>query len=279
MSLQYDQEVAKFGKKDTLIAFGFFAYFIVRDILVSMSWSQFNTSGEAQILEEWRLIIAITCAIDILIVTAIVKLRGQSLASIGLHKKKIWKALALGLLFAPIFLLVRATPVGVIGGWELRSFGGFVLLLLNVTLWAVREDISFVGFIQTRLHGLAKSDFWAINLGATLFTLAHLPSRLIDRVPMDINFILLMINWFFMHRAFVLLFKRYFSLVPVFIVHIASNFPALFLWQGDRIGSGWMWATLPVVAFCVVVEIWYWRWNESITDKASKGENIYDEVK
>jgi len=275
MNLQYEQEVAIHNKKDAIMALGFFVYFIIRDFVVSIGWSQFNISGEAHILEEWRLLIAITCFIDILIVLAIVKLRKQTLASIGLHKKNIWSAIGLGLLFAPIFIIVRATPGGMIDGWELRSFGSlgaFMLLLLNVTLWAVREDISFVGFIQTRLYGLVKNDFWAINLGATLFTLVHLPSRLVDGVPLDMTFFLLMINWFFMHRAFVLLFKRYFSLIPVFIMHVASNFPGL--WQGGRAGAEWLWTVLPTVMFCVAVEIWYWRWSEGKTDK---GENIYDE--
>ena len=262
MNALYNQEVSKYGKKDAIIALGFFAYFIIRDFAVSILYSQFNISGEA-----WRIFIGLTCIVDILIVFAIVKMRKQNLASIGLHKKNIWSALGLGLLFAPIFLLQRIAQ-GAVVGWEFVSFGSFLFAFMNVMLWAVREDISFVGFIQTRLHGLVKNDFWAVNLGAALFTLAHVPSRLVAGISMgDMTFILLLVNWFFMHRAFVMLFKRQFSLVPVFIMHIASNFPRL--WQGDGV-TGWWWTAIPTAVFVLAVEIWYWRWSERRTDKVSK---------
>ncbi|MCL2874648.1 MAG: CPBP family glutamic-type intramembrane protease [Defluviitaleaceae bacterium] len=264
MNSLYSQEVSKCNKKDAIIAIGFFVYFIIRDFAVSIIYSQFNISGG-----EWRILIGITCIIDILIVFAIVKIRKQNLASIGLHKKNIWSALGLGLLFAPIFILQRIMQGGVVG-WELYSFGSFMVALMNITLWAVREDISFVGFIQTRLHGLVKNDFWAVNLGAALFVLAHVPSRLIQGIPMGyIIFILLLANWFFMYRAFVLLFKRYYSLIPVFIMHIASNFPRL--WQGDGI-TDWLWIAVPTAVFVLAVEFWYGRWSKSHTDDV--GERI-----
>jgi len=262
MNALYSQEVSKYGKKDVLIALGFFTYFIIRDFAVSILYLQFNISGEA-----WRILIGVTCIIDILIVLAIVKIRKQNLTSIGLHKKNIVAALGLGLLFAPIFILQRIAQ-GIIVGWALYPFGSFMLSLMNVTLWAVREDISFVGFLQTRLYGLVKNDTWAINLGAALFTLAHVPSRLVQGIPMGaMTFILLLVNWFFMHRAFVMLFKRYYSLVPVFIMHIASNFPSL--WQGDGI-TAWLWVAIPTAVFVLAVEFWYWRWNESRTDEVSE---------
>ncbi|MCL2569194.1 MAG: CPBP family glutamic-type intramembrane protease [Oscillospiraceae bacterium] len=259
MNALYDQEVSKYSTKDAIIALGFFAYFIIRDFAVSIFYSQVHISDEA-----WRILIAVTCVIDILIVFAIVKIRKQTLTSIGLHKKHIWAALGLGLLFAPIFILQRVAQ-GVVVGWEFVSFGSFLFAFMNVTLWAVREDISFVGFIQTRLHGLVKNDFWAVNLGAALFTLAHVPSRLVDGISMGaMTFFLLLVNWFFMHRAFVMLFKRYYSLVPVFIMHVASNFPRL--WQGDGI-TGWLWIAIPTTVFVVAVEIWYGRWNERRPDE------------
>jgi len=256
MNPLYNQEVSKYGKKDALIAFGFFAYHMIRQFAIHIIYVQFNIAAEA-----WRILIYVAVITDILIVFAIVKLRRQSFASIGLHTKSIWAAARLGLLFAPIFLLARLVP-GVTGGWELSSFAPFMFALMSTTLAAASEDISFVGFIQTRLHGLVKNDFWAVNVGAALFTLAHVPSRLIHGIDMEATlFILLLANWFFMHRAFVMLFKRYCSLVPVFIMHTASNFPSL--WQGGGITS-WLWIAVTTVVFVVAVEIWYGRWNEDL---------------
>ena len=237
---------------------------MIYPLVMHISYSQFNIPADT-----WRILSIADPLVGILIVLAIVKTRKQSLASTGLHKKNIGSALVLGLLFAPIFLLQRIAMGGVVG-WELYSFGPFMLRLMSAMLFAVREDMSFVGFIQTRLHGLVKNDSWAINLGAALFTLAHLPARLVHGIPMEIgamNFTLLLVNWFFMHRAFVMLFKRYFSLVPVFIMHIASNFPML--WQGEGI-FGWWWTAIPTVVFVLAVEFWYERWDKSRADEASE---------
>jgi len=253
MNSLYNHEISKYSKKDTIIALGFFAYFIIRTFIIHIIYRKFNVPAEA-----WRILVYATNIVDILIVFVIVKIRNQTLASIGLHKKKIWAALGFGLLFAPIFLLTRIVPWGR-DEWELLSFVPFMLLVMSVTLQAVREDISFVGFIQTRLYGLVKNDFWSINLGAALFTIAHVPAWLVHGLVGDMTFILLLVNWFFMHRAFVLLFKRYFSLIPVFIMHTASNFPSL--WQGDG-RTGWLWVAIPTTVFVVAVEIWYWRWSE-----------------
>ncbi|MCL2856587.1 MAG: CPBP family glutamic-type intramembrane protease [Oscillospiraceae bacterium] len=262
MDSLYNQEVSKCGKKDAIIALGFFAYFMIRNFAIHIIYSQFNIPAEV-----WPIAHIVIAVVDTLIVFAIIKIRKQNLASIGLHKKNIWAALGLGLLFVPIFILQRIVQ-GSIVGWELYSFGSFMLSLMTVTLFAVREDINFVGFIQTRLHGLVKNDFWAVNLGAALFTLAHVPARFAHDISMGVpNYILLLANWFFMHRAFVMLFKRQFSLVPVFIMHIASNFPRL--WQGDGV-TGWWWTAIPTAVFVLAVEIWYWRWSERRTDKVSK---------
>ena len=262
MDSLYNQEVSKCGKKDAIIALGFFAYFMIRNFAIHIIYSQFNIPAEV-----WPIAHIVIAVVDTLIVFAIIKIRKQNLASIGLHKKNIWAALGLGLLFVPIFILQRIVQ-GSIVGWELYSFGSFMLSLMTVTLFAVREDINFVGFIQTRLHGLVKNDFWAVNLGAALFTLAHVPARFAHDISMGVpNYILLLANWFFMHRAFVMLFKRHYSLVPVFAVHIASNFPRL--WQGDGI-TGWLWTAIPTAVFVLAVEIWYWKWNESRTDEVSE---------
>jgi len=263
MTSLYNQEVSKFGKKDAMIALGFFIYFMIRNIVRNIIYSQFNVSADA-----WMATLIVFNIVDVLIVFIIVKIRKQNLASIGLHKKNIWVAAGLGLLFAPIFILSRVLP-GIIWELELSSLGSLLLALIGVTFWAVREDIAFVGFIQTRLHGIVKSDFWAINLGATFFTLAHVPTHLAHGIPTGGTvFILLLVNWFFMHRAFVMLFKRHFSLAPVFITHVASNFPSL--WQsGGR--TGWLWGAIPTVVFVVAVELWYWRWSESSTDERMRG--------
>jgi len=263
MDLQYEQEVAKFDRKDAIIAITFFfVFFILRTMAFAIAYVQSNLAEET-----WQIIINAGRVMDLLIVVVIIKLRGQSFASIGLHGKNVRAAVVLGLTLAPIFLVTRLIP-GFTSEWELRS-GTYIFILMNVALGAIREDISFVGFIQTRLHGFIKNENWAINIGATFFTLAHLPSRLIQGIDMPvILFILLMVNWFFMHRAFVMLFKRYYSIIPVFIMHLASNFPSP--WQGDESVPAWITVIVPTVIFVVVVEVWHEKWNENHKNETMK---------
>jgi len=263
MELQYEKEVAKFNKKDAIIAIiFFFAYFILITAAFATLYVRTDLSERT-----WHIIQNISRVMSLLIIFTIIKLRGQTLASIGLHGKNVRAAVVLGLGLAPIFLVARFVP-GFTGGWQLQS-GTYFFILLNVAFAAIREDISFVGFIQTRLHGLVKNENHAINLGATFFMLAHLPSRLIQGVDMPIIlFLLLMVNWFFMHRAFVILFKRYYSIIPVFIMHLASNFPSP--WQGDGSVPAWVTVIVPTVIFVVIVEFWHDKWSKKIEVEAIK---------
>jgi len=266
VELQYEQEVSKFDKKDAIIAIiFFFVYFILITAALAALYVRTDLSEGT-----WQIIRNTSRVINLLIIVTIVKLRGQTLASIGLHGKNVRAAVVLGLGLAPIFLAARFVP-GFTGGWQLQS-DTYIFILLNVALAAIREDISFVGFVQTRLHGLVKNKNSAINLGAAFFMLAHLPSRLIQGVDMPvILFLLLMVNWFFMHRAFVILFKRYYSIIPVFIMHLASNFPSP--WQGDGSVPAWVTVIVPTVIFVVIVEFWHDKWNKK-NETESSWENI-----
>jgi membrane protease YdiL (CAAX protease family) len=263
MDTRYKQEVTKYVKKDGIIAICLFAYWIVLFSVLGIIEVESEISNST-----WEIIRIIIAFINIFIVFAIVLIRKQGLASIGLHKKNLWPALCLGLLFVPIPLILRGILPGLLNDWELNSPVSLVLILANSALMAVREDITFVGFIQTRLYGLVKNDYWAINLGATLFTLAHLPQVVIAGIPMGvINLVIALVFWFFMHRAFIMLFKRYFSLVPVFIMHTATNFSGR-IWQGGRIDGFDFGLATASLAFIFAVEIWYWYTHR--TSKASE---------
>jgi len=258
--LQYEQEVSKFSKKDAIIAICLFTYWLIFAFTVSIIRSEFSISDE-----EWQIPDAVIAIVNILIVFVLIKIRKQSLASIGLHKKNILPAIGIGLLFMPIMLVFRGLMPGLTNGWTLYSVGSILLSLASVTLLAVREDITFVGYIQTRLYGLVKNDFWAINLGATLFMVLHMPQQLVIGIPMGIpGFITWLAFTFFMHRAFVMLFKRYYSLVPVFMMHIANNVTApARIWQdSDGAGTSW-WGTIAFFIFIFAVQFWYSKWNRA----------------
>ena len=165
------------SKKDGIIALCLFVYWMVFAFIGAMLIPVFGMP------EELGGIVRIALAIfNILIVLGIVSVRKQGLASIGLHTNNIRPALCLGLAFAIIPLVLRGLLPGLVNGWELNSPVSLLIILGNTALMAVREDVTFVGLIQTRLHGIVKNENQAINLGAVLFTLVHVPQYIVEGV-------------------------------------------------------------------------------------------------
>jgi len=254
MDLQYKQEVSKFNKKDAIIAICLFAYWVVYAFIEGMLRPIFSMSEE--IYDITRIVFAV---VNISIVFAIVLIRKQGLGSIGLHKNRLWPAICLGLMFVPIAVIIRGILPGLIDDRVLYPLGSLAFILVNTALLAVREDIAMVGFIQTRIYGLVKNDNWAINIVAAMFAILHVPQQLVTGIPMGVvNLIIWMIICFFIHRAFVMLFKRYFSLIPVFIMHTAINFSTS-IWQ-EQSGIAFLFFAIFAVVFAVSVEIWYGKW-------------------
>jgi hypothetical protein len=270
MDSLYKQEVSKYDKKDAVIAIFLFAYWMILPFMVEKFRTILDISVEA-----WQMPRIVLAFVNILIVFAIIFIRKQGLKSIGLHKNKFRSTFCLGLLLALIPLILRGIIIpGLINNWELNMNDTLILIFASTALMAVREDITFIGFIQTRLYGLIKNDNWAIYLGASFFTLAHVPQHVQMGIAQGfINFVIALIFYFFMHRAFIMIFKRYFSLVSIFIVHTMTNFSGR-IWQeqgdGNPIGLA-----IAALAFIFAVEVWNWYGNrpiEKLGDEMEKKE-------
>jgi len=99
---------------------------------------------------------------------------------------------------------------------------------VSTFFFAAHEDVIFVGFIQTRLYGFFKTDKAAISVGALLFASMHIPPWLLmGQIDVDnllIGLGLPFLAWILMHFVFVSIFKKHFSLVPIFIVHTINNY-------------------------------------------------------
>ena len=223
MNSRYKQEVQKFGKKDGIIAIGVFLVYIITAMafvalrgILSLSW-QLNV-----------LFTIATTTFQAGIVFAIVLRNKQGLASIGLHKGKLWPAVRLGLLVSLIPIVFSAVLPGIYGGFNELLIGTLLVNLVTTFFFAAHEDVVFVGFIQTRLYGFFKTDKVAITVGAILFALMHIPLWLMVG-NFDSNNLLLGIGlnfmgWFLMHFIFVSVFKKHYSLAPVFILHTIANY-------------------------------------------------------
>ena len=258
--MDYKQEVAKYGKKDAVIALCAYVLIIAFILVVEhFIIEQFaETARQAQIIRILRSMIAAVA------VFAVVILRKQGLRSVGIHKEKIWRAIRLGFLFIPIPLIINVVlPLVMYGsGVEFRPLVPIAYMLATFFFYAVWEDILFVGFLQTRIYGLFKTDKVAISVVAILFSLPHITAGLATGgLGLDVSSLLMyLVGLFFMHQMFVLLFRKHFSLFTVVIVHTVTNwsYTSVLRWLQENDYSVF-WSAIAGLALIVAVNIWDWH--------------------
>jgi len=251
MDSKYKQEVQKFEKKDAIIALC--AFVAVTAIATFFNWLSLQDFHATTI-------VFILYAIVIGITLTIVLVKKQGLASIGFHKDNFRQALAFGLLLILFFSAFGVVP-GLIYGWEFNSFGTIISVLFITIYTAAGEDIFFVGYLQTRLHGLFKNSIVAILVGAICFALVHVPAALLLS-PFPGSMVSMWIIWIIGHTLMVLVFRKQFSIMPVIVVHTLGNFFSVgSLWSdfNSEYNDSWMSAAMLLVfATLVVWEIARW---------------------
>jgi len=257
MPTRYAQEVAAFKKKDGALAIGvFFGYlFLVNIFPPVMGMIPMADIARTRILLVWMVLLVFGVFI-------VVKARKQKLSSIGFHKENLGKGIGLGLLFSLIPIAFIAIIPGMLHGFFELDLAWFMLTLISTFIFAAHEDVIFVGFIQTRLYGFFNSHFLAILVGSLLFALMHLPpwiymGRLDVNQPIEILF--QVVRWSAMHFVFVAIFKKYHSIVPVFILHTINNLSNVFSYSDMTLANSSV--SVSVLAACFL----YWQ-----TSKADK---------
>ena len=251
MDSKYRQEVHKLGKKDAIIALCIFVAIVA--LITFFDWLRIQGFHDTAIGITLRTII-------IGITFTIVFVKKQGLASIGFHKDEIRQALIFGLLLILFFSAFGVVP-GLIYGWEFNSIGTIISVLFITIIMAAGEDIFFVGYLQTRLHGLFKNSIFAILIGATCFALAHVPAALLLS-PYPTSMVNMWIIWIIGHTLMVLVFCKQFSIIPVIIAHTLGNFFSVgSLWSGfnSEYNDSWM-STAMLLVFPILVVLEIVRW-------------------
>ena len=150
---------------------------------------------------------------------------------------------------------------GLIYGWEFNSLKTIISVLFITIIMAAGEDIFFVGYLQTRLHGLFKNSILAILVGAICFGLAHVPAALLLS-PYPVSMVSMWVIWIIGHTLMVLVFRKQFSIMPVIIAHTLGNFFSVgSLWSDfdSEYNSSWVSiAMLLVFAILLILEIVRW---------------------
>lgn len=171
---------------------------------IEMLWYYEKKDGAKAIAYSILLLLAITMSIILIpgqllwriVATALCLLllffTKQKFSSVGLSFVNIWPSLRLGLIWGLVFFFFiiplaqpyasldfphRTLPIMLerVMSLPLGSLVYVVLAALFLSLW---EEILFRGYLQTRLHGLIRSNFWAVLVGGIFFAIIHLPTDL-----------------------------------------------------------------------------------------------------
>jgi hypothetical protein len=194
------------------------------------------------------------------------KKKGQPLRSVGLHLFNWRKSLIGGLFFVVAIVVFTSIVPGLLMGWQL-NISMLLWLIVYTLIMAVWEDIVFVGYIQTRIYGLVKKNFWAIALGGFVFAAMHYPSFFLNSFlggeMGGVGRVIVLTPIFIMMHALLNHNFRYFrSIIPVTLFHFANNMAqreAIWTYTGDGRTNGFVGLSVTILAALLVPALFAWH--------------------
>jgi len=239
---QYSQE-----KKDADLAMLLYlvgvVFLLVLGIIGSFELIQYTETGEISrggFLFQWlKPIVVAGFALLFL------KIRKQSIATLGLTRKNISKSLILAGFCGVALLLILVLLNVALGTIENLSFaflGHFAEAGVGATiLWFARqiivvsftEELLYRGFMGTRLYGYRKSKIGSIILVAFLFAIMHFApgipglfmgldtARQVSSIPFAI------LNWMLLHVLLHWMYSKHNNIAGPILFHVIWNSTAL----------------------------------------------------
>lgn len=235
-SIEFDEEVKAYSRKDGLIALVFYLYSMVYYYLFGLLMFRTNVYetvanwlhlGDTT-LYQFLFYFPITFLFQLLPIFLIVKIRKQSLKSLGLKKEKTLKSILLGLVFSIPFI-VPPVIIAIMQGKQLIGLPNLIwLFLFYFLIIAFVEEIVFRGYLQTRIQGLIKGKWLSIVAAGLLFALTHIPFQMVSRDLGLLEFIMahgsMILITFPIHVYLVFLYTRDQNILSVTITHTFINF-------------------------------------------------------
>ena len=229
----YKEEVMQYTKKDAIHALLFAAYVVLIALVGNTLMIIFDlTDDDGRMTFAGYLMNVGSVFLHLVPLFVILKKKGQGFRSLGLHVIGWKKALFAGLFFVILFLMLfQGLLPGLLAGWQMRSPIMIVSVIIYLLIMAVREDILYVGYIQTRIYGLIKKDFLAIGTVGSLFAVVHFPGfitfNILSGEGFGVNFWLMFVgmtlSWIIGHVLFNTLFRQFRSIIVVTLFHFSSN--------------------------------------------------------
>ena len=237
----YKDETAKYTKRDAVHALLFAAYVYLLFIGFWITVNVFDVSRTVG-----QLFGVLVTLVVLLPLSFIVIKKGQGLHSLGLSLINWAKAIGAGLFFVVAFLMFnRGLLPGLLGGWQFQPTRTIAWLVVYGLIMAFWEDVVHIGYIQTRIYGLIKKDKLAILVGSLMFAAFHYPLIFAANIVNNrsfgsdfwIDLLTLTFTWATLHIAMNAVFRRFYSIIPVTLLHFSINFSHGNLWV-DGGGNG-----------------------------------------
>lgn len=180
--VNFDESVKDFGSKDGIISMIFCFYlmiivclFILFVFKAGIYWNSVGSFGFYRFVFYLPIV-----AIELVPVFIIIKIRKQSIKSIGIKTNKIFKSIFLGIIFSIPFILLPIISA-VNQGKKIMDFKSLIWAFLYFFFEiAFVEEIVFRGFIQTRIQGMIRSKWLSIIVVGIMFALSHIPVQVIS---------------------------------------------------------------------------------------------------
>jgi membrane protease YdiL (CAAX protease family) len=274
----YQEEVARYTKKDGLRALLFMGYIgLVVTAFFALApvfnlWDEYGATFAGQLVFMGMVLI-----LFLLPLLVFVKKRGQNLRSLGLHLLNWKKALLAGLFIAAVILMVHSGVLpGLLAGWELHTGLTLVWIIVSALIMAFWEDIVFIGYSQTRIYGLIKSDVLAVLLVAFIFAAIHYPNLILSTILSGEGFGSAFWGAFafgtvfrmVLHIMMNMIFRRFRSIIPVTLFHFSWNI-ALGgrLWVDAGDGGFNQAISVGIIVFVVFSICLYWPFLKKLINK------------
>ncbi|OPA80053.1 hypothetical protein BVG16_04695 [Paenibacillus selenitireducens] len=233
--IRFDHETtANLNVTDGLLALGYFIYYLV--FIYGFGLWMFKTSivedlsiyfsSNYLFLSILYLPISLLSLAPIFI---ILRIRRQPLASVGLTCKRILLNICIGVVAALPFtwseiyrLIVQGSSLPFEGYEALFEFL-YLLVCIGLT-----EEVSFRGFIQTRMLGLIRNKYIAVAVVSIMFAFMHVPFQMIKADMSFVEFIrydsIHLLITAGMHVYFVYLYTKFNGIVAPTVTHGLVNF-------------------------------------------------------
>ncbi len=221
----YNNNLNQYTKKDGLLALCLFGIFLLMYSMLAIL--------EIKVEHIKDNIIIIGCILNcllVLITMLFIKLRKQSLDTIGLYNGNWKKSFYIGTIFAGI-LFFNNCGSHLLQGKELidiRSIFAYAIYFFCVSLC---EEVTFRGYISTRIYGIIKTQWIAVMVTGLLFIIMHFPYRMIaygmSLKELTMNNMFWLIDLFVTHIVLNFIYTKtnslYGAIIPHWISNLASN--------------------------------------------------------